>query len=90
MFNYFFAFHPEQLFGVHCARCHATVEIERRLRNDWAGRPASQLFDRTRECYLLTVGRMQALGAGAGGRILARGEVVAVTGRDSLWVFRAR
>jgi hypothetical protein len=48
------------------------------------------LFDRTRECYLLTVGRMQALGAGAGGRILARGEVVAVTGRDSLWVFRAR
>ena len=39
----------EQLFGVHCARCHATVEIERRLRNDWAGRPASQLFERTRQ-----------------------------------------
>jgi len=38
-----------QLFGVHCARCHATVEIERRIRNDWAGRPASQLFERTRQ-----------------------------------------
>ena len=39
----------EQLFGVHCARCHAAVEIERRLRNDWAGRPATQLFERTRQ-----------------------------------------
>ncbi len=38
-----------QIFGVQCARCHATVEIERRIRNDWAGRPASQLFERTRQ-----------------------------------------
>ena len=38
-----------QLFGVHCARCHATVEIERRIRNDWAGRPASRLLLRTRQ-----------------------------------------
>jgi len=39
----------EQIFGVHCALCHATVEIERRVRNDWSGRPASQLFERTRQ-----------------------------------------
>jgi quinoprotein glucose dehydrogenase len=39
----------DQIFGVHCARCHATVEIERRIRNDWSGRPASQLFERTRQ-----------------------------------------
>ena len=39
----------DQLFGVHCAACHATVEIERRIRNDWSGRPASQLFERTRQ-----------------------------------------
>jgi mono/diheme cytochrome c family protein len=38
-----------QQFGVHCARCHATVEIERRIRNDWSGRPASQLFERTKQ-----------------------------------------
>ncbi len=38
-----------QIFGVHCARCHATVEIERRIRNDWSGRPATQLFERTRQ-----------------------------------------
>ena len=39
----------EQIFGAHCARCHAGVEIERRIRNDWSGRPASQLFERTRQ-----------------------------------------
>jgi quinoprotein glucose dehydrogenase len=39
----------DQIFGVHCALCHATVEIERRVRNDWSGRPASQLFERTRQ-----------------------------------------
>ncbi len=39
----------DQIFGVHCARCHATVEIERRIRNDWSGHPASQLFERTRQ-----------------------------------------
>lgn len=48
------------------------------------------LFDRTRECFLLDVGEMEPLGAGLGGRIVARGDIVAVTGRDSLWVFRAR
>ncbi len=38
----------EQLFGLHCALCHATVDIERRIRNDWLGRNAGQLFERTR------------------------------------------
>jgi len=38
----------DQIFGVHCAACHATVEIERRIRNDWSGRPASALFESTR------------------------------------------
>ncbi len=38
-----------QIFGVHCAGCHATVEIERRIRNDWSGREATQLFERTRK-----------------------------------------
>lgn len=37
-----------ELFGVHCARCHANIEIERRIRNDWSGRPASQLYEVTR------------------------------------------
>ena len=48
------------------------------------------LFDRTRECYLVAVGPMQTLGAGAGGRVVARSEIVAVTGRDTLWVYRAQ
>lgn len=39
----------EQLFGVHCALCHARVEIDRRIRNDWSGRDASQLFHRVRQ-----------------------------------------
>jgi mono/diheme cytochrome c family protein len=39
----------EQIFGVNCARCHAAVEIDRRIRNDWAGRPASALFEITRQ-----------------------------------------
>jgi quinoprotein glucose dehydrogenase len=38
----------EQLFGVHCARCHAPIEIEQRIRNDWSGRDAHALFERTR------------------------------------------
>ncbi len=38
----------EQLFGAHCSRCHTTTEIEKRIRNDWAGRTANLLFDRTR------------------------------------------
>ena len=39
----------EQIFGAYCARCHAAVEIERRIRNDWAGRTAGQLFERVRQ-----------------------------------------
>jgi len=39
----------EQLFGAHCSRCHAPVEIERRLKGDWAGRTADQLFQATRQ-----------------------------------------
>jgi len=38
----------EQLFGAHCSRCHTTAEIEKRVRNDWAGRTANLLFERTR------------------------------------------
>lgn len=38
----------EQLFGAHCSRCHTTTEIEKRIRNDWAGRTANLLFERTR------------------------------------------
>jgi glucose dehydrogenase len=39
----------EQVFGAHCARCHAPIEIERRLNGDWAGRTADQLFMATRQ-----------------------------------------
>ena len=39
----------EQLFSANCARCHAGVEIERRLRGEWSGRTAGQLFERTRQ-----------------------------------------
>ena len=39
----------EQVFGAHCARCHAPVEIARRVRGDWAGRSAGDLFDRVRQ-----------------------------------------
>lgn len=39
----------EATFGAHCARCHAPVEIERRLRGDWNGREAARLFDQTRQ-----------------------------------------
>ncbi|MDH5310971.1 MAG: PQQ-binding-like beta-propeller repeat protein, partial [Gammaproteobacteria bacterium] len=39
----------EQVFGAHCARCHAPVEISRRVRGDWAGRSAGQLYDRIRQ-----------------------------------------
>ncbi|MEM7502541.1 MAG: PQQ-binding-like beta-propeller repeat protein [Pseudomonadota bacterium] len=34
-------------FGAHCARCHAPIEMERRLRGDWQGRDAQALFDIT-------------------------------------------
>lgn len=39
----------EATFGAHCARCHAPVEMERRLRGEWAGRSAQQLFEVTRQ-----------------------------------------
>lgn len=38
----------EGTFGAHCARCHAPVEIERRLRGDWNGRGSTQLLELTR------------------------------------------
>ena len=38
----------QQLFGTHCARCHAPIEIKRRLEEDWMGRSADQLFFSTR------------------------------------------
>ncbi len=39
----------EQTFGAHCARCHAPIEIKRRLLGDWSGRTADQLFLTTRQ-----------------------------------------
>lgn len=37
------------VFGIHCARCHAPVEIQRRVSTDWAGRSAEQLLERIRQ-----------------------------------------
>ncbi len=31
-----------------CARCHLSIEIEQRLRNDWYGKSAEELFNRMR------------------------------------------
>jgi quinoprotein glucose dehydrogenase len=39
----------EQTFGAHCSRCHAPIEIKRRLLGDWSGRSAEQLFVKTRQ-----------------------------------------
>ncbi len=39
----------EVTFGAHCARCHAPVDITRRLNGEWAELTAEQLFMRTRE-----------------------------------------
>lgn len=39
----------EATFGAHCARCHAPVEMERRLSGDWNGRSALALFNATRQ-----------------------------------------
>jgi len=33
------------IFQSECARCHVQAEIEMRLRNDWLGRPANELFE---------------------------------------------
>ncbi len=46
------------------------------------------LFDRDREYYLQAMGVMESIGAGVGGNVVARGDIVAVTGHDSLWVFQ--
>lgn len=37
----------EAEFGAYCARCHAPVDIRRRLAGEWAGRTASQLHEAT-------------------------------------------
>jgi glucose dehydrogenase len=39
----------EAVFGANCARCHAPVEMRRRLAGEWAGRSAAQLFATTRQ-----------------------------------------
>ena len=39
----------EQTFGAQCARCHAPIEIKRRLLGDWSGRTAEQLYLTTRQ-----------------------------------------
>jgi len=39
----------EAAFGAHCAKCHAPVDITRRMNGEWAGRSADQLFDITRQ-----------------------------------------
>lgn len=35
----------QTLFQSECARCHVQAEIEMRLRNDWLGEPADELFE---------------------------------------------
>jgi quinoprotein glucose dehydrogenase len=39
----------EATFGAHCARCHAPVEIGRRMRGEWSGRSAADLYAVTRQ-----------------------------------------
>lgn len=39
----------EAAFGAHCAKCHAPVDITRRLRGEWSGQSAARLFDVTRQ-----------------------------------------
>lgn len=39
----------QAVFGAHCARCHAPVEISRRVRGDWLGRNAQELFEVTQQ-----------------------------------------
>lgn len=39
----------ERLFGANCGGCHARSEMDGRIRNDWSGRPASELFEITRQ-----------------------------------------
>jgi len=38
----------EAVFGAHCARCHAPIDIQRRLSSEWSGRPADRLLDAVR------------------------------------------
>jgi glucose dehydrogenase len=68
---------PIQLtdYQQHCARCHLSIEVEQRLRNDWYGKTAQELFERmrtrmpidnpgslTNEQYLELTGEFLALG----------------------------
>ena len=39
----------EATFGAHCAKCHAPVDITRRMKGEWAGRSTDQLFEITRQ-----------------------------------------
>ncbi len=34
----------EQVYSAHCSRCHAPVELRKRVLNDWRGRAADELF----------------------------------------------
>lgn len=45
----FAAAEGEQTFGAHCARCHAPIEIKRRMLGDWLGRTAADLFSTTKQ-----------------------------------------
>ena len=45
----FAAAEGEQTFGAHCARCHAPIEIKRRVLGDWSGRTAADLFSTTKQ-----------------------------------------
>lgn len=51
---------------------------------------ALYLFDRGRELALLDALSLPDHGGGIGGRVVARGSVVAVVGRDTLWVLAAQ
>ena len=38
----------EGIFEAECARCHTSIEMQRRLQNDWAGRSAEELYQQIR------------------------------------------
>ncbi|MAM69701.1 MAG: quinoprotein glucose dehydrogenase [Gammaproteobacteria bacterium] len=38
----------QSTYQLLCARCHLSIEIEQRLRNDWYGRSAEELYSRMR------------------------------------------
>lgn len=51
---------------------------------------ALYLFSREGEYRLLDAAPLPDLGAGVGGEVVARGDRIAVVGRDTLWVLQAR